>query len=90
MAKNNHYTSDHWKVGGTGFSGENILHEVNKQQYAQADKAKDNNASLIPGQDENHLNEAEQIEQNETPAPQGGKKRGGNATSSSNSSSSDF
>ena len=40
MAKNNHYTSDHWKVGGDGFSGENVLHEVNKQKYAQAQKTK--------------------------------------------------
>jgi hypothetical protein len=80
MAKNNHYTSDHWKVGGTGFSGENILHEVNKQQFNQAQKAKEENASLIPNQNEH----------NETPAAEGGTNRAGNATTSSNSSSSDY
>jgi hypothetical protein len=29
------------KVGGTGHNGENILHEVNKQQYNQAQKAQE-------------------------------------------------
>lgn len=81
MAKNNHYTSDHWKVGGQGFSGENVLHEVNKQKYAQAKKSEEENASLIPGQDE-------RIESD--PVPNGGEKSGGNSTPSSNSSSSDY
>jgi hypothetical protein len=80
MAKNNHYTSDHWKVGGSGFSGENILHEVNKQQYNQAQKVKEENASLIPNENEH----------NETPAAKGGTNRAGDATKSSNSSSSDY
>jgi hypothetical protein len=80
MAKNNHYTSDHWKVGGTGHNGENVLHELNKSQFAEAQKAKEEN-SLIPNQDN---------QQNETPAPSGGQKRAGNATPSSNSSSSDY
>ena len=81
MAKNNHYTSDHWKVGGTGHNGENILHEVSKQQYAQAQKAKEENAALIPNQDEQH---------NETPAAKGDSNRAGNATISSNSSSNKY
>jgi tyrosine-protein phosphatase YwqE len=80
MAKNNHITSDHWKVGGSGHNGENILHEVNKQQYAQAAKAQEENASLIPNQQEH----------NETPAPRGDQDRGGSATPSSNSSSNDY
>ncbi|MDQ3798039.1 MAG: hypothetical protein M3384_01190 [Acidobacteriota bacterium] len=81
MPKNNHYTSDHWKVGGTGHNGENILHEVSKQKYAQAQKSQEENASLIPNQDNQH---------NETPAPKGGDNQGGEATTSSNSSSSDY
>ena len=79
-AKNNHYTSDHWKVGGTGHNGENILREVNKQQYNQAQKAKEENASLIPNQNEH----------DETPAAEGSTNRAGDATKSSNSSSSDY
>jgi hypothetical protein len=82
MAKNNHITSDHWKVGGQGQNGENILHEVNKQQYTQAQKAQKDNASLIPNQDEQ--------QHNETPAAKGGSERAGDATPSSNSSSSDY
>jgi len=81
MPKNNHYTSDHWKVGGQGFSGENVLHEVNKQKYAQAQKSKEDNASLIPGQNEEIESDA---------VPNGGEKSGGNSTPSSNSSSSDY
>ncbi|HEX8370784.1 MAG TPA: hypothetical protein VF604_19720 [Pyrinomonadaceae bacterium] len=81
MAKNNHITSDHWKVGGSGHSGENILHEVNKQQYTQAQKAQKDNAALIPNQDK---------QADETPAAKGGSERAGNATTSSNSSSSDY
>jgi hypothetical protein len=80
MSKHNNNTTDHFKVGGTGHSGENILHELNKSQYAQAQKAKDEN-SLIPNQDEQH---------NETPAPSGDQHRAGSATPSSNSSSSDY
>jgi hypothetical protein len=80
MAKNNHYTSDHWKVGGTGHNGENILHEVNKQQYNQAQNTKEQNASLIPDQNEH----------NETPAVKGSTNRAGNATKSSTSSSNDY
>jgi hypothetical protein len=80
MAKNNHMTSDHWKVGGTGHNGENILHEVNKSQFAQAEAAKDEEG-LIPGQNDQHP---------ETPAPRGGQKRGGSATPSSNSSKNDY
>ena len=71
MAKNNHYTSDHWKVGGQGFSGEAVLNEVNKQKYAQAQKSEEDNASLIPGQDE-------RIEPD--PVPTGGEKSVGNST----------
>ena len=81
MAKNNHYTSDHWKVGGTGHNGENILHKVNKQQYAQAHKKQEENASLIPNQDE---------QENETPAAKGDSNRAGEATTSSNSSSGEY
>ena len=80
MAKNNHITSDHWKVGETGHNGENVLHELNKSQYAQAQQAKDEN-SLIPNQDKQH---------DETPAPSGNEERAGNATPSSNSSSGDY
>ncbi|HEX8289133.1 MAG TPA: hypothetical protein VF556_14110 [Pyrinomonadaceae bacterium] len=58
MAKNSHYTSDDWKVGDSGFSGEKILHEVSKQQYAQAQKSKNENASLIPNQDGHNETEA--------------------------------
>lgn len=79
MSKHNNITTDHFKVGGSGHSGENILHEVGKQQYAQAQKAQEENASLIPNQEEH----------NETPAARGDKNRAGNATPSSNSSSSD-
>jgi hypothetical protein len=80
MSKYNNITNDHFKVGGDGHSGENILHEVNKQQYKQAEKAQEENASLIPNQKEHA----------ETPAPRGDQDRGGNATPSSNSSSSDY
>ena len=69
-------------MGGSGPSGENILHEVNKQQFAQAQKAQEESASMIPGEHE---------QQNaETPAPRGGEERAGNATPSSNSSSGDY
>ena len=80
MAKNNHITSDHWKIGGVGHSGENILHEVNKQQYTQAQKAQEENASLIPNQHEH----------NETPAAKGDGNHAGGATTSANSSKSDY
>lgn len=80
MSKHNNITNDHFKVGGAGHSGENILHEVNKQQYTQAEAAKDENASLIPNQQEH----------NETPAARGDKNRGGTATPSANSSSGDY
>jgi hypothetical protein len=80
MSKKNNITTDHFKVGGSGHSGENILHELNKQQYSPAQKAEDEN-SLIPGQDDQH---------DETPAPRGNKNRAGNATPSSNSSSGDY
>lgn len=80
MSKANKITNDHFKVGGDGHSGENILHEVNKQQYAQAEKAQEVNASLIPNQQEH----------NETPAQGGDKNQGGNATPSSNSSKNSY
>lgn len=80
MSRANKITTDHFKVGGDGHSGENILHEVNKQQYKQAEKAQDENASLIPNQHEHQ----------ETPAPRGDQDRGGNATPSANSSSGDY
>ncbi len=80
MGKHNNATREHFKVGGSGHSGENLLHELNKQQFAQAQKAKEEN-SLIPNQDD---------QQNDTPAPSGDQKRAGNATPSSNSSSSDY
>jgi hypothetical protein len=83
MAKNNHITSDHWKVGGQGHNGENLLHEVNKQKYAQAQKAQKDSAAPIPNQDE-------QQQHNETPAAKGGSERAGEATKSSNSSSGDY
>jgi hypothetical protein len=76
MAKNNHITSDHWKVGGNGHNGENLLHEINKSQYALAEAAK-HEEGMIPGQDNPHP---------ETPAAGGGQKRAGNATPSSNTS----
>lgn len=79
MSKKNHITTDHFKVGGSGHSGENILHELDKSQYAQAQKAEE--TALIPGQE----NQAEA-----TPAARGDKNRAGNATPSSNSSSSDY
>lgn len=80
MSKHNNITQDNYKVGGSGHSGENILHELNKQQFAQAQKAGEDN-SLIPGQDE---------QEEETPAARGDKNRAGNATPSSNSSSGDY
>lgn len=80
MSKHKMATSDHWKVGGTGHNGENSLHEINKQQYTQAKKAQEENASLIPNQHEH----------NETPAPKGDQERGGSATPSSNSSKSSY
>jgi hypothetical protein len=80
MSKQNNNTNDHFKVGGTGHSGENILHELNKSQFAQAQKAKEEE-SLIPNQDD---------QQGETPAPGGDQHRAGNATPSSNSSSGDY
>jgi hypothetical protein len=80
MSKDNKITNDHFKVGGSGHSGENILHEVDKQQYAQAQKAQEENASLIPNQHEH----------NETPAAKGDKNRGGSATYSANTSKSDY
>ena len=80
MSKKNNITTDHFKVGGSGHSGENILHELDKQQYAQAQKAKEEN-SLIPNQDDQH---------EETPAARGDKNRAGSATPSSNSSSGDY
>ena len=79
MSKKNHITTDHFKVGGSGHSGENILHELDKSQYAQAQKAEE--TAPIPGQE----NQTE-----ETPAPRGDKNRAGSATTSSNSSSSDY
>lgn len=78
MSKQNNITNDHFKVGGTGHSGENVLHRVEQQQYTQAQKAQETNASLIPNQDAQHT---------ETPAPSGDKNRGGSATVSANSSS---
>ncbi len=80
MSKKNHITTDHFKVGGSGHSGENILHELDKSQYAQAQKAQEETA-LIPGQDD---------QPEATPAARGNKNRAGNATPSSNSSSSDY
>ena len=80
MSKKNNITTDHFKVGGSGHSGENILHELDKQQYAQAQKAQEEN-SLLPGQDD---------QREETPAARGDKNRAGSATPSSNSSSGDY
>jgi hypothetical protein len=82
MSRDNKITNDHFKVGGDGHSGENILHEVNKQQFTQAQAVQEENASLIPNQ--------HQHQQAETPAPRGDQDRGGNATPSSNSSASDY
>ena len=83
-AKANQNTNDHYKINGKGPSGENILHDVNKQQFAQSEAAQEDNG-LIPGQNE----QARQHHQ-QTPAPKGGEKRGGSSTPSSNSSSSDY
>lgn len=86
MSRDNKITNDHFKVGGDGHSGENILHEVNKQQFTQAQAAQEENASLIPNQHQ----QQNQHQHAETPAPRGDQDRGGNATPSANSSASDY
>jgi hypothetical protein len=78
MSKHTQSTSEHWKVSGDGHNGENILHELNKQQFAQAQERKQHN-SPIPGQNDD-----------KTVAERGDSERAGDATASSNSSSSDY
>ena len=78
MSKNNNKTQDHFKVGGAGHNGEDVLHEVNKSQYAQTHKAQEE--ALIPGSEQ----------EGETPAPKGGPRGAGEATASSNSSKGDY
>jgi hypothetical protein len=82
MAKHNQSTSDHWKINGKGHSGENILHEVNKQQFAQAEERK-HDTPLIPGQDQ-------EAQHSNIPAHKGGESHGGDATTSANSSKNDY
>lgn len=77
MSKHINVNPGQYKEGGREHQGDQVLHEVHKQQYAQAQKAKEEN-SVIPNQD------------NQTPAAGGGENRAGNATTSANSSSSDY
>ncbi len=77
MSKHNNVNPGQYKEGGRERQGDDVLHEVHKQQYAQAEKAKQEN-SVIPNQ------------HNETPAGGGGENRAGNATTSANTSSGDY
>lgn len=83
MSKNINVNPGQYKEGGRERQGDQVLHEVHKQQYAQAEKAKEQN-SIIPNQDQN------QNQHPETPAGGGGENRAGNATVSANTSSGDY
>jgi hypothetical protein len=78
MSKHINVNPGQYKEGGREHQGEQILHEVHKQQYAQAQKQVEENSS-IPNQEEN-----------QTPAAGGGENRAGNATTSANTSSGDY
>ena len=81
MSKEINVNPGNYKEGGRERPGQDILHEVNKQQYTQAQKAVEEN-SLIPNQHQAQNQNAEQHP--ETPATGGGENDGGNATPSSN------
>lgn len=79
MSKNINVNPGQYKEGGRERQGDQVLHEVHKQQYAQAQKAQENN-SLVPNQDQ---------PENQVPGTSG-ENRGGSATTSANSSSGDY
>lgn len=78
MSKQNNVNPGQYKEAGREHQGDQVLHEINKQEYAQAKKSQEIN-SRIPNQD-----------QNQAPAPGGGESDAGNTTASSNSSSGDY
>ena len=48
MSKKNNVNPDHYKTRGRERQGEDILQEVHKQQYAQAQKRENQKPSVFP------------------------------------------
>ena len=59
MSEKNNVNPDHYKVAGRDRQGEDILQEVHKQQYAQAQTKDNPKGSPFPKEDESKNNKSD-------------------------------
>ena len=64
MSKKNNVNPDHYKTRGRERQGEDILQEVHKQQYAQAQQKGNQKQSFIPNSPQQQNDNAEDGEIN--------------------------